>query len=89
MNRITAEGREGGWGEGKGDGSGAREDRIASVLEGGVQPWSHLLIHSLTHSLSHKDDHTHSVEKVHYGGENLGMECMINSWPCEAEGLNS
>lgn len=29
-------------------------------------------VHSLTHSLTHKDDHTwtHSVEKVHYGGEN-------------------
>lgn len=52
-----------------------------------MQPWSHLF----THSDSHRDDHTwtHSEEKVHYGGENLGMECMINSWPCEAEGLSS
>lgn len=43
---------------------------------------------SSVHSVSHRDDHTwtHSEEKVHYGGENLRVECMINSWPCEAEG---
>lgn len=58
MNRITAEGRE--VGVGRGDGSGAREDRAASVSEQRrgwgegdtgwrkkVQPQSHLFIQSV------------------------------------------
>lgn len=66
MNRITAEGRE--VGVGRGDGSGAREDRSASVSE---QRKIGAATVSSVHSVSHKDEHTwmHSEENLHYGGE--------------------
>lgn len=52
-----------------------------------MQPWSHLF----TNSGSHKDEHTwtHKEVHVHYGGENRGMEYMLDLWLCRAEGLSS